>query len=151
MKEYKIKINGNEYSVAVKDVDENMAQVSVNGTLYDVELEQKVAAQQTKTPKSVAQPTVAVNASPAAAPAAAPKAAPVAAGGGVAVKSPLPGVILDIYVKVGDTIAAGQKVMMLEAMKMENNIESDAAGVVKAINVNKGDSVLQGDVLLQIG
>lgn len=151
MKEYKIKINGNEYNVAVKDLDENMAQVSVNGTLFDVELEQKTTVVKTKTPKNVAQPTVAVNASPAAAPVAAPKAAPAVAGAGAAVKSPLPGVILDVYVKVGDTVAAGQKVMMLEAMKMENNIESDVAGVVKAINVNKGDSVLQGDVLLQIG
>ena len=65
--------------------------------------------------------------------------------------SPLPGVILDIRIKEGDTVAVGQTLVVLEAMKMENNIDSDRAGVVKSIKVNRGDSVLEGDVLITLG
>ena len=67
------------------------------------------------------------------------------------VKSPLPGVILDIRIKEGDTVSVGQTLMVLEAMKMENNIDSDRAGVVKSVKVNRGDSVLEGDVLITLG
>jgi len=67
------------------------------------------------------------------------------------IKSPLPGTILEIYCKVGDNVAIGQKVLMLEAMKMENNIEADKAGVVKEIKVSKGNAVMEGDVLIVIG
>ena len=67
------------------------------------------------------------------------------------VKSPLPGVILDIRIKEGDPVAVGQTLVVLEAMKMENNIDSDRAGVVKSIKVNRGDSVLEGDVLITLG
>ena len=77
-------------------------------------------------------------------------AAPAAAGESP-VKSPLPGVILDIRIKEGDTVAVGQTLVVLEAMKMENNIDSDRAGVVKSIKVNRGDSVLEGDVLITLG
>ena len=77
-------------------------------------------------------------------------AKPAAAGGAGAVKAPLPGVILDLKVNVGDTVAAGDTVVILEAMKMENNIHADKGGVVKSIFVNKGDSVLEGADLLII-
>ena len=77
----------------------------------------------------------------------APAAKPAAGG---AVKSPLPGVVLDIQVAVGDRVGTGQRLMILEAMKMENNIDSDREGTVKEIKVATGDSVLEGDVLLTI-
>lgn len=148
MKEYKIKINGNDYTVAVKDLEDNKASVSVNGLDYEVDIEG--VQSKPKAPKIVQQP----QSQPVAqmsAPVAARPAAPVAAGSGSAVRSPLPGVILEVNVKVGDTVKAGQQVMVLEAMKMENSIESTFAGVVKSIDKGKGDSVLEGEVLITIG
>ncbi len=150
MKEYKIKINGNEYGVAVKNVENESAEVVVNGTEYIVEVEGMKAKPATKTPKLVRaatipagedHPAVQNTSSPA-------QTASVAAGD---IKSPLPGVILDIMVKEGDSVKVGQKLMLLEAMKMENNIDSDRDGTVKAIKISKGSSVLEGDVLLTIG
>lgn len=143
MKEYKYKINGQEYKVAVGDIENSVAEVTVNGTTYKVELEQTAAP----------APTV-----KAVRPAAAPRtdtgakviAKPAAAGGAGAVKAPLPGVILDIKVAVGAQVNAGDTVVILEAMKMENNIHAEKGGVVKSICVNKGDSVLEGADLLII-
>ena len=66
-------------------------------------------------------------------------------------KCPLPGTVLSVKVQVGDKVASGQTLVVLEAMKMENNIDSDRAGVVKSIKVNRGDSVLEGDVLITLG
>lgn len=143
MNEYKIKINGNEYVVAIKDTDGEKAVVSVNGSEYNIEMEKKIGV---KPVQKIAQPTVPVNAAPVA-----PKAAPrPAAGAGTGVTSPLPGVILDVYVKEGDVVKAGQKVVMLEAMKMENIIEAEQDGTVSKVNVSKGNNVLEGDVLITI-
>lgn len=146
MKEYKYKINGNDYKVAVGDIDNNIVQVEVNGVPYKVELEEK------------ATPSVVKSVKPAPAPRTdsgakvindAPKA--TVSAGDSAVKSPLPGVIQDIKVKVGDSVKAGDTVLILEAMKMENDVHTTKAGVVKSINVNKGDSVLEGADLIIIG
>lgn len=143
MKEYKYKINGNVYKVAIGDIEDNIAHVEVNGTSYKVEME--------KAPKEPAKPVVRPVVKPAPAPAAAPAVSrPAAAGGKLGVKSPLPGVILDIKVNVGDTVKKGQVVIILEAMKMENSINADREGKVTAINVNKGDSVLEGTDLIII-
>ena len=139
MKEYKYIINGNQYNVTIGDINDNIAQVEVNGTSYKVELEKApaVAPKTTVVRQAVAQTTV-VN-------------KPAVAGAGKSgVKSPLPGVILDIKVNVGDTVKKGQTIIILEAMKMENNINADKDGTVTAISVNKGDSVLEGSVLVTI-
>lgn len=145
MKEYKLKINGNEYNVTVNEVDGSMAEVEVNGTPFKVEFDKPVK----KAAAPVAKPA-AKAAAPA--PAAGPVAKPAAAGGaGTAVTSPLPGVILDVCVKEGDAVKRGQTVMVLEAMKMENAIEATADGTVTAIKVGKGDSVLEGAPLVIIG
>ena len=146
MKTYKFKINGNDYTVAVNSVDDNEANVTVNGVDYTVEVE-GVAAK-TKTPKLVQSPVVP---STDAHPAVAKTAKPQAAGAGTPVKSPLPGVVLNLAVKVGDHVSVGQRLLILEAMKMENNIDSDVEGIVKSVRVNQGDSVLEGDVLMTIG
>ena len=141
MKEYKYTINGNLYKVCIGDIDDNVAHVEVNGTPYKVEME--------KAPKSAPRPVVA---RPAAAPVT-PISKPAPAAGGVSksgVKSPLPGVILEVKVKEGDVVKKGQTVIILEAMKMENNINADKDGTVTKINVNKGDSVLEGTDLLII-
>ncbi|MBE6272778.1 MAG: acetyl-CoA carboxylase biotin carboxyl carrier protein subunit [Bacteroides sp.] len=143
MKEYKYKINGNLYNVTIGDIEDNIAHVEVNGTHYTVEMEKKPKA--APAPKPVARPV----AKPAAAPAAAPAAKPAAAGKS-GVKSPLPGVILDIKVKEGDEVKKGQTLIILEAMKMENSINADKDGKVTAINVSKGESVLEGTDLVII-
>ena len=144
MKEYKYKINGNVYKVAVGDIDDNIAQVEVNGVPYKVELDRAKAA------------PVKVAAAPKAA--AAPRTAsgekviskPAVAGKGASVVAPLPGVVLSIPVKVGDTVSANDTVLLLEAMKMENSIKAGRDGRVASVNVNPGDSVLEGAVLITI-
>ena len=143
MKEYKYKINGNVYKVAIGDIEDNIAHVEVNGTPYEVEME--------KAPKVVVKPVVRPVATAAPAAPATPVVKPAAPSTGKSgVKSPLPGVILDIKVNVGDTVKKGQVIIILEAMKMENNINADKDGKITAINVNKGDSVLEGTDLVII-
>ena len=145
MKEFKFTINGNEYSVNINNVEGNIADLEVNGTPYKVEIDKEL--KQVKTPKLVrpaavpstdAHPSVAKTQSPG-----------VATAG--AIKSPLPGVVLELAVRVGDHVKMGQKLLVLEAMKMENNIDSDKEGTIREIKVDKGSSVLEGDVLIIIG
>lgn len=141
MKEYRYKINGNLYKVAVGDIEENKVHVEVNGTPYTVELEKKTG------PKI--KPVVrTATTTPAAPPPAVTR--PVVAGSKAGIKSPLPGVILDIKVKEGDTVKRGQTLLILEAMKMENDIKADRDGKVVSINVSKGESILEGTDLIVI-
>ena len=150
MNKYQYKVQGVDYEVEIEEVEGNIAKVNVNGIPFEVELQQPINAAKHPTivkPKVEAPKSVA--AAPVAAPAAAQPAAP--AGSGNAVKAPLPGTINAINVKVGDTVAVGDIVLVLEAMKMQNNIESEYAGTVTAINVNQGDSVMEGATLLVIG
>ena len=161
MKEYKYKINGNEYSVAIIDLEGDKAAVEVNGVSYQVDI--LTEGYTAPAPRPAAKPAAAPAPAPAAAPAApapapqpiapaAPAAEPAApAGKGTAVQSPLPGVILDIKVAVGDQVKAGQTVAILEAMKMQNNIEAECDGVITAIKVSKGDNILEGSDIVIIG
>ncbi len=146
MKKFKFTINGNVYEVDIKNVDDNIAELEVNGTPYTVEVDK--AIQSTKTPKLVRPASIPSTDSH---PSVAKTSSPAAPKGSGHVKSPLPGVILELHVKVGDSVKAGQKLITLEAMKMENSIDSDKDGVVTAINVHKGDAVMEGDPLLTIG
>ena len=141
MKEYKYTINGNKYDVAINEVNDTTAKVTVNGEEYTVEWEKPVEEK----PVVKVQP-VAAKPTAAKAPAAQPAAA--TAVNGHAIKTPLPGVIIDVKVNVGDTVAKGQTVVVLEAMKMENNINADREGKVTAIQVAKGDTVADGAVLI---
>lgn len=146
MKEYKFNIHGTEYEVSINSVEDNIADVTVNGTQYEVEIEgktSKVIKVTKPTPASTSAATTAEVISTAKA--AAKKSA------GAAIKSPLPGVIVDIKVRQGDRVTAGQHLLVLEAMKMENNIDADRDGIIVELKVNKGDSVLEGDTLLTIG
>lgn len=147
MKEYKFKINGNEYVVAVNGIADGVADVTVNGVGYNVELADGFASPGTaaSAPAAQAAPAPAAAAAPVAA---APAAKP--AGAGKAVKSPLPGVIIEVSVKEGQAVKAGQKVAVIEAMKMENEIAAESDGTVTAIHVNKGDSVLEGADIVTI-
>ena len=146
MKQYRFKINGNQYNVDINSVEGNIASVSVNGTSYQVELEDAPAAPAQAVPVQTSVIT------PAAAPVqAAPAPKPAASGAGKAVTSPLPGVIIAVKVNVGDSVKAGQEVAVLEAMKMENSIEAVQDGTVTAIHVAKGDSILEGAAIVTIG
>ena len=145
MKEYKYTINGNKYNVTIGDIEENIAHVEVNGVPYTVEMEKAPAA-----PKKVVRPVVAAAPAAAAAPEPAKVSRPAGGGGKSGIKSPLPGVILQVKVNVGDQVTKGQVLMVLEAMKMENNILSDKDGKVADINVSKGDSILEGTDLIVI-
>lgn len=173
MKSYKFKINGKEYAVDINGIEGKNADVTVNGVAYNVELEDSIpsvlglgnlpgaspAGLSSSDSRNIGGNAVFGGQSAPAAPAAvssgngqsAPAAAPAApAGAGVTVKSPLPGVIISIDVKEGQAVKKGQKVAVLEAMKMENEIQADADGTVAAILVSKGDSVLEGAEILKI-
>lgn len=142
MKEFKYKINGNLYTVNINQIEDNIATVEVNGTPYKVELDKPAKKQIKPLTRPQAAPVT-----PAGEPVVSRPAAASVAG---AVRSPLPGVILEINVSVGDTVKAGQKVAILEAMKMENAIHAGHDGVVKSIDVNPGDAVLEGALLITI-
>lgn len=137
MKKYKFTIHGNVYDVNIKKVEDNIIDIDVNGSLYKVEVD--------KTLQTVKTPTLVRSA-----PIVQPESEIPTLGGGT-IKSPLPGTVLTIMVKVGDTVKVGQKVMVLEAMKMENNIDSEFEGKVISIDVSPGQSVMEGDVMIVIG
>ena len=143
MAQYKFKINGGEYDVTINGIENNIADVQVNGTQYKVEIE--------NAPKAAAAPAAApAAAAQAPAAAAAPAAAPQASGEGEVVTSPLPGVIIEVSATVGQTVKAGQKVAVLEAMKMENEIQAPKDGKITAVHVSKGDSILEGANIVTI-
>lgn len=146
MKNITFKIKDKEYNVEIVGVEDTMAKVNVNGISYEVEVNQPIKT--TKTPTLVRPIAVPSTDST---PSTARTASPSAPKGTGTLKSPLPGKILDIYVKQGDSVKVGQTLICLEAMKMENNINSDREGVITAINVHKNDTVLEGDVLVEIG
>ena len=117
--------------------------ITVNGVAYSVSVEETAAG---------AAPVAAAPAAPKApaAPAAAPKAAPAGAAGAVSVKAPMPGNILDVKVAAGASVKAGDVLVILEAMKMENEIVAPQDGTVASVNVHKGDTVNSGDVLVSM-
>ena len=139
MKEYKFKINGHDYDVTIGGIEGNIADVKVNGTSYSVELGEEFAAAP----------------APAAPRAEAPKAqnevkaAPASAGAKV-VKSPLPGVIISVDCKEGQAVKRGQKLAVIEAMKMENEVLAPKDGTVAQIVVSQGSAVKTGDPLVII-
>jgi glutaconyl-CoA/methylmalonyl-CoA decarboxylase subunit gamma len=143
MKSFKYTINGNVYKVHINSVVDDIAEVEVNGTPYQVKME-KPAKKQMVTLKRPAQaPTTASGESVVTRPASSTTQG--------AVKTPLPGIILQIKCNVGDTVKRGQALIILEAMKMENNINADRDGKIIEIKVHKGDSVLEGADLVVIG
>lgn len=148
LKTYKYKINGIKFTVGVGEVEGNTVHVEVNGTPYNVELDESQVTQGVKTPKL----------NPVKAPQAAPRTdsgekviakAETPSNPG-AVQAPLPGTLMAFKVKEGDRVNAGDTVCVIEAMKMENDIHSDRSGTVKKILCNTGDAVAVGQDLLVI-
>lgn len=142
MKKFKFTIHGNDYEVDILGFEENIAKVEVNGTQYDVEVHRDMKV--TKTPTLVRAEV----------PKPLPKEKRIqkvpSHTTNVAIKAPLPGTIVQVLVKVGDTVTIGQKILTMEAMKMENNVLSEKDGTIRAINVKSGDTVLQNDILAEI-
>jgi len=147
MKKFKFTIDGASYSVNVKSVEGNQAEIEVNGKLYNVGLEQEVNT--LKTPILVRKEVVtkpgenkiSAKASPMP-----PSNKPSANG----IKAPLPGSIIRVIAKEGDTVKEGDLLLIMESMKMENNILSEKNGVIKRINVEPGQAVMQDDILLEL-
>ena len=151
MSKYQYKVQGVDYEVEIEEVEGNIAKVNVNGIPFEVEMQQPINAAKHPTivkPKVTAP--VAEPAPAAPAPKAAPKAAPTAAKG-TTLQAPLPGTITNILVKEGESVFAGQVVVILEAMKMQNNIEAEYSGKITSVNVKPGESVMEGAVMLTIG
>jgi biotin carboxyl carrier protein len=138
MKNYKFTISGNTYEVDIIDVEGDIAKIEVNGTPYMVEIHQQVKSAKTPTlVRSVMKEPQ--------------KDIEKRSDGPMSVvKSPLPGIIIGISVKPGDAVKKGQKLLVMEAMKMENEIKSEKDGVISSVKVSQGQSVLQDEVLIEM-
>ena len=144
MKEYKYTINGTKYEVAIGDIEENLVTVTVNGEEYKVEMEKPAEPEKTK-------PVLGKVAAPAEGESDGSAVADKASvNKNAAIKAPLPGVITEIKVNVGDEVQAGDTVVVLEAMKMANALQAEKAGKVTAICVKVGESVMEDDALVVI-
>ena len=154
MNKYQYKVKGVDYEVEIAEVEGNIAKVNVNGIPFELELQKPINAAKhpTMAAAKVAAPVATPAPAPAPAPAAAPAAtsAPSATASGNTVKAPLPGTVTEVKVQVGQQVSVGDTVIVLEAMKMQNNIESDYSGQVTSIVVKQGDTVMEGAVLLTI-
>ena len=137
-KGFNFTIGGQKYETTVKEIEPNVAEVVVNGTSFIVEFQKNESKK--------------VKAARVAAPTAAPSAAPVAAkpAGAAVVKSPLPGSIVKVMVKPGDSIKKGDTLLTMESMKMENVVASEYTGTVKNVLVAAGQNVMQDDKLVEI-
>jgi biotin carboxyl carrier protein len=150
MNKYQYKVQGVDYDVEIEEVEGNVAKVVVNGIRFDVEMKQPINPASTlkkvrvEAPKPVARPAITPEKAPAA-------DKPMAPGTGSPVKAPLPGTITELKVNVGDKVNTGDVVLVLEAMKMQNNIESEFSGTVTSITVKQGETVMEGAVLMTIG
>ncbi len=144
MKKFKFTIQGNSYDVEILDFEDNTAEIDVNGTVYKVEVQQEI--KKVKTPKLV---RTKIEPSPSGDIAKTNK--PSEKKGGGLIKAPLPGTIVEVKIKPGDKVKVGDKLLIMEAMKMENNINSDREGTIEGVKVKAGDSVLEGDLLVEIG
>lgn len=140
MKEFKYTIDGKEYQVTIGDINNNIAEVTVNGQNFQVELEQQAEPEKKKV--VLGAPTQEASSEEV--------ATPQNVNTANAVKAPLPGTIININVAVGDTVKTGDTVCVLEAMKMANNIEAERDGKVTAVLVKQGQSVMEEEALIVI-
>ena len=157
MAKYQYTVKGVDYKVEIQDIEGNIANVTVNGIPFEVEMKQPVKAgkqkvklsEEQRAEESEERRVKSEESNSSSASAASTSSAPTAAAGKPVV-APLPGTINEIKVKVGDKVNAGDTVVILEAMKMQNNIEAETSGTITSINVNKGDAVMEGDTLVTI-
>ena len=167
MAKYQYTVKGVDYEVEIQDIEGNIANVTVNGIPFEVEMKQPVKAGKQKVKLSEERRVKSEEFNSSSAPQSAMASADLqsaassgqtvnagdagkTASSGKPVVAPLPGTINEIKVKVGDKVNAGDTVVILEAMKMQNNIEAETSGTITSINVNKGDAVMEGDTLVTI-
>lgn len=164
MAKYQYTVKGVDYEVEIQEIEGNIANVTVNGIPFEVEMKQPVKAgkQKVKLSGSTNEGASSSSSAPQSAKASADLQSAASSGqtenagnagkaaAGKPVVAPLPGTINEIKVKVGDKVNAGDTVVILEAMKMQNNIEAETSGTITGINVNKGDAVMEGDTLVTI-
>lgn len=150
MAKYQYTVKGVDYEVEIQDIEGNIANVTVNGIPFEVEMKQPVKAGKQKVKLSEERRAEGSEESNSSSASAASTSSAPTAGAGKPVVAPLPGTINEIKVKVGDKVNAGDTVVILEAMKMQNNIEAETSGTITSINVNKGDAVMEGDTLVTI-
>lgn len=152
MKQYKYTINGTQFDVTIDSINGSLAKVEVNGIPFDVEMQGSSLVEESLPTVSVeANAETSVPSSSTAAEPATPVAATKSAPGvGTPVKAPLPGVVTKVLVKEGQAVKKGDVVLVLEAMKMENNITAENNGTISGICVNAGDSVMEGTTLITI-
>jgi biotin carboxyl carrier protein len=145
MKQFKFDINGSKYEVDVKSLEDNLAEVEVNGNLYQVKIDDgNGVASSVPIAKPVVKPTTAP------APAAvATASAATGTKGSKSVKAPLPGSILKINIAAGTAFKEGDVLMVMESMKMENNIQAESDGTVTKLCTSVGAAVMQDDVLVE--
>lgn len=139
MKKFKFTIRGNTYEVEINEVENNIAEIEVNGTNFQVEIHKEV--KKTKTPTLIRSKV----------PVDKVKSTIQKSSGGYQAKAPLPGTIIKVNVKEGDAVKKGDVLLIMEAMKMENNVMAEKDGTVKSIKVAAGEAVLQNDILIEIG
>jgi len=140
MKKFEFTISGNKYEVEINDIEDNIAQIEVNGTQYQVEIHHEVKT--SKTPTLVRKEIKAERKDS--------KIKKTVGGKSFAVKAPLPGSIVNVTVKEGDTVKKGDVLLLMEAMKMENKVLAEKDGTISSIKIAVGDAVLQNDVLMEI-
>lgn len=150
MKKYVLEIGEKEYTAEVKSITTEEASIVVNGSEYKVKLKE-FGRKKISVPQAAPVTPTAPAPSPAA-PMGLPPKRPSAASeaGAGAVRAPLPGLILDVNINEGDAVKAGQNIIVMEAMKMENQVQAPHDGTVSKLFVKKGDSVAEGDSLLEI-
>lgn len=138
MKNFEFNIQNNSYHVKILSHEGNDIALEVNGTTYSVKMKQEI--KKTKTPTLVRaaskRPAEPLKVNP--------------SSSKTKIVAPIPGVVLSIDIKVGDTIKIGDRLLVLEAMKMENNITSEKAGTVTAVNVSVGQQVLQNEIMIEL-
>ena len=138
MKTYKFKVNENGYTVHIKSYEDNTINLEVNGTSYAVKMSEEF--KKTKTPTLVRsaskRPTEPLKVNP--------------KSQTTKIVAPIPGVVLSIDVKVGDILKVGDRMLVLEAMKMENNIVCEKAGTITSIKINVGQQVLQDELMIEL-
>lgn len=139
MKKFEFTIRGNKYQVNLKDLEDNLATLEVNGTQYEVEIHQEV--KKAKTPRLVRKE---VERKPG------EGFITKKSAGAAKVLAPLPGNIFKVMVSPGDVIKKGDVLLIMEAMKMENNVLAEKEGTVATVKVSVGDAVLQNDVLIEM-
>ena len=152
MRTYSYNVNGAQYDVTIESIQGQVAKVNVNGVAFDVEMLGAPIPEGALPAAAPAAAPAATTAAAAQAPAAAPAAAPAkgTAGAGTPVKAPLPGVVTKVLVANGQAVKKGDTVVVLEAMKMENNITAECDGTVSGVCCAAGDSVMEGTTLVTI-